>query len=445
MHSHEHFMSLALAQAQVGEALGEVPVGAVLVLDGEVIAAGHNRTVSTCDPTAHAEMVAIRTAAKALGNYRLTQCTLYVTLEPCAMCMGAVLHSRISRLYYGTKDPKTGACGSVLNIPGEPRINHHCEVHGGILQMQCAQHLMAYFQRLRNEKRRLARAPLREDAVRTDNRVLAPLLPHAESVQVDNLLASHGLRIQVWQAPHPTQNPDCLVLCLHGATSWSYIYHSLFSEKIPANATVWAVDLPGHGGSDKTKKGGELLDSAFQLHVVTELLGRVGAHRIHILAQDTGGELGLRLAAVFPDRISGFTLLNPACSDFQSADRPATPVRSWQQFKTFIGTQSDGDLDVAEALLAPYPDAGHVAGMLNRLNSTPMDATSMHTFSMQEECAKNSEVHVGHVHVGEYLQFKAKFGLTFKVIEHACSSAFVGLKAPSIWKSVLHRISIHGQ
>lgn len=441
---HEHFMQLALEQAQVGESLGEIPVGAVLVLDGKVIAVGHNQTVSKCDPTAHAEIVAIRAAARTLGNYRLTQCTLYVTLEPCAMCMGAVLHSRIARLYYGTKDPKTGACGSVLDIPGDPQINHHCEVHGGILQMQCAQHLMAYFQQLRDEKRRMARAPLREDAVRMDTRVLAPLIPHAESVQLDNLLASHGLRVQAWRSPHSTHNPDCLVLCLHGATSWSYIYHSLFSERIPANTVIWAVDLPGHGGSDKTKKGGELADCTLQLRILTELLALVGAQRIHILAQDTGCELGLRLAADIPDRISGFTLLNPACSDFKPVDRPGTPIRSWQQFRTYLDTQSEGDFDVAKALFAPYPDAGHAAGMLKRLNSKPPD-TPMLAIPVQEECTKNSEVHVGHAHAGEFLQFKAKFGLTFKVIEHACVSAFVGLKATSIWKSVLHRVSIHGQ
>lgn len=445
MHSHEYFMQLALEQAQIGETVGEIPVGAVLTLGGTVVAVGYNQTVSKCDPTAHAEIIAIRKAAEILGNYRLTQCALYVTLEPCAMCMGAILHSRISKLYFGAVDPKTGACGSVLNIPGEPRINHHCEAHGGILQMQCAQHLTAYFQRLRDDKRRNFHVFLREDALRMDPRTLAPLIPRAESLPIDDLSASEGLRVQTWRSPHSSQSPECLVLCLHGATSWSYLYRDLFSAEIPADVAVWAIDLPGYGGSDKTKKGQELRDSAFQIRILTELLQRVTAQRIHIVAQDIGCGLGMRLAAAIPDRIFGFTLLNPAGSDLKPSDSDGMPaVRSRQQFTAYINKLSEGEESVAKALCAPYPDAGHMAGMLDRFNALPVANTSRCSLSTLQKCAGHSVVHVGHMHLSEYLQFKVKFGLTFQVVEHRCSSAFIGLKNPSIWDGVLQQVNANG-
>src|ERR1700693_3031724 len=127
------FMQLALTQAQHAWALGEVPVGAVVVKDGMVIATGFNRPIGSHDPTAHAEIMALRAAAQTLGNYRLPGCALYVTLEPCAMCAGAMMHARIARLVYGAADPKTGACGSVVDLFAEHRLNHHAEVTAGVL------------------------------------------------------------------------------------------------------------------------------------------------------------------------------------------------------------------------------------------------------------------------------------------------------------------------
>ena len=128
-----HFMQLALAQAKAGAIAGEVPVGAVVVKDGEVIASAHNAPLGSNDPTAHAEINALRIAAQALGNYRLEGCTLYVTLEPCAMCSGAAMHARLSRLVYGTTEPKTGAAGSVLNLFDNAQLNHHTQVTVGVL------------------------------------------------------------------------------------------------------------------------------------------------------------------------------------------------------------------------------------------------------------------------------------------------------------------------
>jgi tRNA(adenine34) deaminase len=128
----EKFMTEALALAQRAAQEGEVPVGAVVVKDGAIIGRGHNRPVSASDPTAHAEIVALREAGAASGNYRLAGCSLYVTIEPCAMCAGAIMHARIGRLVYGGADPKAGACGSVVDLFADSRLNHHAEVTGGI-------------------------------------------------------------------------------------------------------------------------------------------------------------------------------------------------------------------------------------------------------------------------------------------------------------------------
>ena len=139
------FLEAALSEAAAAATAQEVPVGAVVVLEGRIIAAGHNRVLRTNDPTAHAEIVAIRAAAQALSNYRLTGCTLYTTLEPCAMCAGAILHARISRLVYATPDPKAGAAGTVLSVINHPRLNHALEVTSGILAERSGELLRQFF------------------------------------------------------------------------------------------------------------------------------------------------------------------------------------------------------------------------------------------------------------------------------------------------------------
>ena len=139
------FMRLALDQAHNAWALGEVPVGAVIVKDGTVIATGFNQPIGQSDPTAHAEVQAIRAAADWLGNYRLTGCSLYVTLEPCPMCAGAIQQARIERLIYGASDPKTGACGSQIDLFSDRRLNHHTSVRSGVLEQVCAATLSRFF------------------------------------------------------------------------------------------------------------------------------------------------------------------------------------------------------------------------------------------------------------------------------------------------------------
>ncbi|WP_221928770.1 tRNA adenosine(34) deaminase TadA [Tepidiphilus olei] len=141
----ERFMALALAEAGKAWAAGEVPVGAVVVREGEVIGRGFNRPISSRDPTAHAEIVALREAAQRLDNYRLPGCVLYVTLEPCLMCVGAMLHARLAGVIFGAHDPKTGAAGSVVDPFRERRLNHHTTVRGGVAAEACGALLRAFF------------------------------------------------------------------------------------------------------------------------------------------------------------------------------------------------------------------------------------------------------------------------------------------------------------
>jgi tRNA(adenine34) deaminase len=148
----EKFMREALKEAQKARNLLEVPIGAVVVKDGTIIGRGHNKTEHTKDPTAHAEMEAIREASKFLGGWRLIGCDLYVTAEPCAMCAGAIVWSRIENLYIGTMDSKAGACGSVFNIVQEEKLNHNVSVHTGILQEECSLILKNFFKDLRKTK-----------------------------------------------------------------------------------------------------------------------------------------------------------------------------------------------------------------------------------------------------------------------------------------------------
>ena len=139
------YMRLALELAKQAEQCGEVPVGAVVVKDGEIVGRGFNAPISRSDPSAHAEMVALRDAAQHLGNYRLPGCELYVTLEPCLMCAGAIMHARIARVVYGARDPKTGACGSVVDAFAEERLNFHAQVEGGVLAEECGALLSNFF------------------------------------------------------------------------------------------------------------------------------------------------------------------------------------------------------------------------------------------------------------------------------------------------------------
>ncbi|MFY8273079.1 tRNA adenosine(34) deaminase TadA [Pseudoalteromonas sp. SSDWG2] len=159
----QYWMQKAMECAQRAEAIGEIPVGAVIVKDNELIAEGWNQSITLNDPSAHAEMMAIRAAGQVLNNYRLIDCTLYVTLEPCSMCAGLLVHSRIERLVFGATDLKTGSAGSIMNLVQEPRLNHQLEVTSGVLAEQCSEQLSAFFRRRRQEHKERKKARQRKE------------------------------------------------------------------------------------------------------------------------------------------------------------------------------------------------------------------------------------------------------------------------------------------
>ncbi|MCW5629292.1 MAG: tRNA adenosine(34) deaminase TadA [Rhodoferax sp.] len=359
-------MALALAQARLAGAAGEVPVGAVVVKDGKVLGLGRNSPVASHDPTAHAEIAALRAAAAALGNYRLDGCTLYVTLEPCTMCVGAMLHARLARVVYGAPDPKTGAAGSVLNPFADSRINHQTRIEGGVCAAECGALLQQFFQGRRQELR-MTTTPLRDDALRTsdarfDNLPDYPWTPH----YVADLPALAGLRLH-YLDEGPRDAPRTW-LCLHGNPAWSYLYRKMIPVFLAAGDRVIAPDMPGFGRSDKPKK---VQSHTFTWHrqVLLELVERLDLQRVVLVVQDWGGLLGLTLPMAAPQRYSGLLVMNTILA---TGDMPLGPgFLAWREM-----CQKNPEFDIARlfargnpqmtpaecaAYMAPFPDAGHRA------------------------------------------------------------------------------------
>ena len=296
-------MQWALAEARAAAAAGEVPVGAVVVRAGRIIASGRNAPIGTHDPTAHAEIAALRMAAAALGNYRLDGCALYVTLEPCAMCAGAMLHARLECVVYGAADPRTGAAGSVVDLFADTRLNHQTRVQGGVLADACAALLRGFF-----APRRVNPSPLRDDALRTPDSAFAdlpgyPWAPH----YVSDLPALNGLRLH-YLDEGPVGAPRTW-LCLHGNPSWSYLYRHMIPVFLAAGDRVVAPDLIGFGRSDKPKKESA---HSFGWHrqVLLELVERLDLQRIVLVVQDWGGVLGLTLPIGAPTRYASLLVMN---------------------------------------------------------------------------------------------------------------------------------------
>jgi tRNA(adenine34) deaminase len=254
-----HYMGLAIQQARRGAALGEVPVGAVLVRPGasQPVAAAHNQPIGLCDPSAHAELLALRQGAQALGNYRLDDCTLYVTLEPCAMCAQAMLHARLRRLVYGAPEPKTGAAGSVLDLFAIAALNHHTAVQGGVRADECAALLQDFFAQRRSQAR-ATQQPLRPDALRTPEAAFEPvwqLFPQWRAHQrwVADLPALGGLRLHLLDLPGARPAAPAWLL-LHGPSGWWPQWAGSMAALQAQASRVLVPDLIGFGQSDKPKR-----------------------------------------------------------------------------------------------------------------------------------------------------------------------------------------------
>jgi tRNA(adenine34) deaminase len=302
-----HWMRLALDQARAAAQAGEVPVGAVVVHQGQVIATGRNAPMQGHDPTAHAEIVALRAAAQQQGNYRLQDCTLYVTLEPCAMCSGAMLHARVARVVFGAADLKTGAAGSVINLFAQPQLNHHTQVQGGVLAKECAALLGEFFRARRCQQRAqaLAQHPLRDDALRTPETRFAdlpdyPWTPH----YLSDLPALARLRLH-YLDEGPLDAPVTW-LCLHGSPAWSYLYRHWLPVLTAAGHRVVAPDLIGFGKSDKPKKE-QFHTLAWHQQVLCELVERLDLQRVVLMLHGNAQALGAQLAVAMPERLINAT------------------------------------------------------------------------------------------------------------------------------------------
>ncbi len=365
------FMQLALAQAREAFAAGEVPVGAVVVRDGQVIAAGRNNPVAAHDPTAHAEINALRAAAQALGNYRLDGCELFVTLEPCAMCSGAMLHARLKRVVFGAADPKTGAAGSVIDLFGQAQINHQTAVEGGVLAGECSALLQDFFQQRRQAVHDDAATshPLREDALRTPDTRFADLPGYSWAPHyLSDLPALAGLRLHYLD--EGARDAPLTWLCLHGNPSWSYLYRKMIPAFTAKGHRVVAPDLIGFGNSDKPKKEGA---HTFGWHrqVLLEFVERLDLHNVVLVVQDWGGLLGLTLPMEAPGRYKGLLVMNTALG---TGDVPLSPgFVAWREMcaknpEFDVGrliSRGNPHLDAAEcaAYNAPFPDRGHRAAL----------------------------------------------------------------------------------
>ncbi|MFO6419389.1 tRNA adenosine(34) deaminase TadA [Hylemonella sp. W303a] len=363
MSTDQDYMRLALDQARLAAQAGEVPVGAVLVQQGSrggadrVLATAHNTPIADHDPTAHAEMRALRSAGSVLGNYRLDDCTLYVTLEPCPMCAGAMLHARLKRVVYGAADPKTGAAGSVLNLFAHPQLNHQTEVRGGLLAEDCGALLQDFFLQRRQQARQAAhhdpaRFRLREDALRTPERRFADLpnfpwtprymndLPSLDGLRLhylDEGIQENVARDEGATNAHHTQK-GLTWLCLHGQGDWSYRHRVLIPQLLAQGHRVVAPDLIGFGRSDKPKKQ-EAHSLDWHLRVLREFVERLDLREVALLLpgepKDVIAELGRRWAQAEPRRCT-----HTHYADAFVQDEPAELARAWD---------------------APFPDTGHRA------------------------------------------------------------------------------------
>ena len=327
MDSDLGFMQQALDLARLAAQAGEVPVGAVVVHQGQVIGRGHNQTLVQHDITAHAEIVALRQAAAFLGNHRLDDCELFVTLEPCLMCSGAVMGARLRRLVWGAAEPKSGAAGSVLNVFADDRLNHHTAASGGVMAAECGEALQQFFQARRQAQASERSAHyLREDALRLPA-ALSPRWPEGvQSTWLNTLPALDGHRLHVLAAG---QGADTAVIALHSPGQWSAAYADAARQCADQGLAFYAPDLIGFGLSDKPKKPAwHTLDR--HAEVLSEWMAGLPQRRLVWVAPARMAALVARLAQVASVQ-SPWCITEPAMAP--------------------------------DLLDLPYPDAGHRMGL----------------------------------------------------------------------------------
>jgi tRNA(adenine34) deaminase len=364
--NREDFMREALACAGQAEARGEVPVGAVVVREGVIVARGFNEPVGTHDPSAHAEMRALRAAAGALGNYRLADCELYVTLEPCAMCAGAMLHARLKKVIFGAHDPKTGAAGGVVDLFANRQLNHRTEVEGGVLDDECGAALKRFFatRRRRQKEENVMADVLRTPEERFDRLPGYPFAPH----YIGDLKGYQGLRIHYLD--EGSREASKTFLCLHGQPTWSYLYRRMIPVFTAAGHRVVAPDLLGFGKSDKPVEDARYT-YLFHREMLVNLVERLDLRNVVLVVQDWGGLLGLTLPMAMPERFKGLLIMN---TTFATGDLPlGQGFLDWRAFNNRNPDMAVGKLmgracphltpEEAAAYDAPYPDLTYKGGV----------------------------------------------------------------------------------
>lgn len=341
------YMRMALAEALKAQAVGEVPVGAVVVKDGQVIGVGYNAPIASHDPTAHAEIVAMRAAALTLGNYRLDGCELFVTLEPCVMCAGAMLHARLARVVYGAREPKTGAAGSAVDLFSNTQINHHTAITEGVLASECAATLQSFFLE-RRQVRALQAQPLSDDALRTPTSVFGALQGYPFTSRYFNA----GPALRGWRMHYLDEgstDSTAVVLCLHDVTGWSYRFRSLIPALAKKGMRVVVPDMIGFGMSDKPKK-----DAAHTVALHLESLGKLLEHlqlsSLVVVGEGTGIQVARLLVSMLPNS-------------------------ALQVCQLWTGTEAMMDASEADGL--PYPDKGYQAGLRAAPRLTKQLATAV--------------------------------------------------------------------
>jgi tRNA(adenine34) deaminase len=360
-------MAAALELAHQAGQSGEVPVGAVVVRNGVVVGKGRNGPVGLTDPTAHAELLALRDAAQNIGNYRLEDCTLYVTLEPCTMCAGAILNSRISRVVFGASEPKTGAAGSVHNVFLNASINHQTSVLGGVMAEESKRLLQQFF-----KPKRMNTNPLREDALRPQDEWFEGLPDYPwRANYLSDLPALNGLRMHYLdEVKDANKNDQLTYLCLHGNPAWSYLYRKMIPTFVAAGHRVVAPDLIGFGKSDKFKKANQ---HSFDFHrnVLLAFIERLNLERVVLVVQDWGGILGLTLPMAMPNRFVGLLVMNTTLTTGE------TPLSdgfiSWRTWckdnpdfdvgKLFTRGNKHMSDEETQAYNRPFTDKGHRAAL----------------------------------------------------------------------------------
>ena len=375
-----HWMRAALEQARAAAEAGEVPVGAVVVRDGQIVGRGFNHPIGVHDPSAHAEIEALRDAAKRLGNYRLDGCALYVTLEPCAMCAGAILHARLDRVVWGAAEPRTGAGGSVLDLFAQAALNHHTAVTAGVLAHEAAALLTEFFgkRRVQQKQQALASHPLRDDALRTPDALFAPALDCAcPSCFYSEWPALGGLRLHTKDSAGQNPPPAAAArqwLLLPGLPAQQGLFRELAAGLAARGDRVVAPDWLGLGRSDKPKKDNRLGD-AQQLAMLQDLVYQLhleGEQGLVVVAHGDAARLAQALVAqqaALGKPVQGLWLINPP-----NAAAPSADYRLWLEqlarkpalgIAAALGTSAvDAAMDAdRQQWAAQFPDKGYRAGL----------------------------------------------------------------------------------